>query len=50
MAQKVTRECECGKVIYGTSDSQVWHNIRIHRQSKEHERLMELKMKWLDRK
>jgi hypothetical protein len=36
-------ECECGFIVRGVNQSQLQQNINVHRGSKKHKELMEIK-------
>lgn len=40
----IEQRCNCGAKILGTSESQIKHNMKIHKMSKKHKELMEIKL------
>ena len=40
---KITIRCECGALIGGSSEEHCKANIKIHKHSKKHKELMEIK-------
>jgi hypothetical protein len=36
-------ECDCGGMVKGVNDAQLKHNLSIHKKSKRHKELMEIK-------
>ena len=39
----VNKRCKCGALVYGHSDKHVVANTRLHKKSKKHKELMEIK-------
>jgi hypothetical protein len=44
--QKTYVECECGTKVYGFSEHHAKQNLKLHKTSKKHKELMELKRRW----
>lgn len=44
--EKTYVECECGAKIHGFSEHHAKENLKLHKYSRKHKELMELKKKW----